>query len=337
MNLYPLLMTPHFRHGAETPWGGYTLRDIFMKDAPDDITGVSLEVSVIEGQESMVSNGVHAGKSLARMVELWGQDLTGLEGGRFPLVLKLLDAQTDLSLQVNPDDAYAMAHENVPGKNEAWVILYAEPDARIVYGLDTKGEDLRTIMNEGRLEECLRWKTVQPGDVYYIPAGIAHAMGGGIQCYNIQETSDIAYRLYDWNRKDAQGQGRELHTEKALEVCDAERRLEKNEGTTVLCKGGSRTYYISDSHFELCRLNVSGRMPLEAGRMLFLTAMGPCEIHWPEGMVELNPFQTAVIPAALEGVTVEGNTKVLMSSLPDRERLREELGYRAENVDGLVD
>lgn len=337
-NLYPLLMAPSYRHGAETPWGGTMLRDAFMKDAPEGIVGESLEVSALPGHESLVANGPHAGKTLPRMIELWGEDLTGPIEGDFPLLLKLLDAAKPLSVQVHPDDAYAGAHEGGKlGKTEAWMILNADPGAKLVYGLDTKGEDLRRIVDEGRLEEVLHWENVRPGDVLYIPSGTVHALNGGIQCYEIQQSSDVTYRFWDWGRVDAQGRSRELHLDKAVDVSRPDRKLGKQEGTTVLCKGGSRTYYICDKYFELCRLNLSGKMPLEAGRMRFLTPMGPCTLRWAEESMELPPFVTVLIPAGLEGVVIEGNTKVLMSGPSDQAALREELGYRAENVAGLME
>jgi len=336
MTLYPLLMAPTFRHGEDTPWGGYMLRNTLMKDAPEDATGESLEISALPGHESMVSNGAHAGKSLSRMVELWGKALTGVDGG-FPLLLKLLDTMMPLSVQVHPDEAYALEHENDHSKSEAWIILNAEPGAKIVYGVDTQGEPLEKIIQEGRLSECLRWRTVRPGEVYYIPEGMVHALGEGILCYEVERSSDITYRLWDWDRVGKSGQPRELHVRKALDVCRSELRLEKIEGTTVLCKGGSRTYYVSDHNFELCRLNLSGRMPLEGGRMLFLTPMSPCQLRWAEGEMALEAFDSVLVPAALEGVELSGNAKVLMSSLPDREKLIEALDYRAENVAGLVE
>ena len=336
MSFYPLLMAPYFRHGEATPWGGSMLRDVFMKDTPDDCTGESLEVSALEGRESVVRNGVHAGKTFTKMIELWGRDLTGTDGGEFPLLLKLLDAQDSLSLQVHPGDEYALEHEGKLGKSEAWVVLNCEPGAKLVYGLETNGEDLRKIVAEGRLESALHWETVRPGDVLYIPNGTVHALGAGIQAYEIQQSSDATYRFWDWGRVGKDGKPRELHMEKALDVSLDEKRA-KIEGTTVLCKGGSRTYYISEKHFELCRLNLSGKMPLESGRMLFLTPMSPCTLKWGDEEMELNPFDSVVIPAALEGVVLEGDTKVMMSSLPDREALRAELGYRAENVAGLME
>ena len=335
MSIYPLLMAPYFRHGEETPWGGSMLRDAFMKDTPDDRTGESLEVSALSGRESVVRNGAHAGKTFNKMIELWGEELTGAYEGEFPLLLKLLDAQQMLSVQVHPGDEYGMKHHNKLGKSEAWVILNCEPGAKIAYGLDTNGEDLGKIVAEGRLESALHWEVVRPGDVFYIPYGMVHALGNGIQIYEIQQSSDVTYRFWDWGRVGKDGQPRELHTERAVEVSDAERHLSKIEGTTVLCKGGSRTYYISEEHFELCRLNLSGKMPLESGRMLFLTPMSPCTLHWGDESLELAPFDSVVVPAALEGAYLEGNTKVLMSSLPNQEALRAELGYRASNVAGL--
>lgn len=338
MNLYPLLMAPSFRHGAETPWGGHMLRDALMKDAPEDATGESLEVSALAGHESTVANGAHAGTALPRMVELWGETLTGPIDGDFPLLLKLLDPVLPLSVQVHPDDDYARAHGGRFGKTEAWIVLNAGPDGQIVYGTDTKGEPLDKVVADGRLKESLRFVKVRPGDVYYIPSGMLHALGEGVMVYEIQQSSDLTYRFWDWDRVDENGTSRELHVQKALDVCRPELRLEKIEGTTVLCKGGSRTYYISDRHFELCRLNLSGTMPLESGRMLFLTPLTPCALRWGDGEeMALNAFDTVLVPAGLEGVSLVGETKVLMSSTPNREALRTELGYRAENVAGLMD
>jgi mannose-6-phosphate isomerase len=179
--------------------------------------------------------------------------------------------------------------------------------------------------------------TVRPGDVLYIPAGTVHALGGSIQCYEVQQSSDVTYRFWDWARVGKDGKMRELHTEKALDVTNAGEILPKCEGATALCKGGSITYYIADTNFELARLSVSGKMPLMSGRMHMITPMGPCKITWPEGEIDVMPMTTVLIPAALEGVTIEGNLKALMSSPSDREYLKNELSYRAGNVAGLID
>ena len=335
--MYPLLMTPYFRHGSETPWGGNALGAWFGKEVPGEKTGESLEVSALKDRESIVANGPCAGQTFTAMIEKWGKDLTGIEPGEFPLLLKLLDADEMLSVQVHPGDDYAREHEGKYGKSEAWVVLNCAPGAKIAYGLDTDGKDLAEIVAEGNLESALHWEVVQPGEVYYIPHGMVHALGGGIQCYEIQQSSDATYRFWDWGRVGKDGQPRELHTKKALDVSRPELKISKIPGTTLLCEGGSRTYYISDENFELARLNVCGKMPLPEGRMLFITPTAPTKVTWAEGELEVAPFQTVVVPAAMKGVCVEGKLSVLLSCLPDRETLRNELGYRAENVAGLMD
>ena len=155
MNVYPLVMTPSFRHGSETPWGGHALKELFGKNSPDEITGESLEVSALPGHESRVANGEYAGKTLRDLFPLWGKCLTGLEVNDFPLLLKLLDTRQPLSVQVHPDDSYALSHEGKPGKSEAWYILDAAPGAQLVYGIDTHGESLRSVLDEGKLESSL--------------------------------------------------------------------------------------------------------------------------------------------------------------------------------------
>ena len=339
MTLYPLLMAPHFRSGEETPWGGSMLRDAFMKEAPDQ-TGESLEISALPERESMVRNGAHAGKSLSRMIELWGEQLTGLPAGSdFPLLLKLIDAKDTLSVQVHPDDTYAGANEGGKlGKTEAWIVLNCDEGARLAYGVDTHGKSLQEIVDGGaaEIEAALNWVDVRPGDVYYIPSGMVHAIGAGMQIYEIQQSSDVTYRFWDWGRVGRDGKPRELHTQKALDVSKVGDILPKCEGATVLRKGGSITYYISDGNFELGRLNVSGKMPLHDGRMHMITPMAPCKITWQGGEISPMPFSTVVIPAGLENVYIEGDLKALMSSPCAQEALRRELDYRAENVAGLV-
>ena len=334
MTLYPLLMAPYFRSGKETPWGGDMLRDAFMKDAPEQ-TGESLEVSALEGRESIVRNGAHAGTNLRRMAELWGHELTGTDSDSITLLLKLIDAKETLSVQVHPDDVYAQAHEGKLGKTEAWVILNCEPNAKIAYGLDTKGEALSDIVSCGgaAIENAIRWVNVRPGDVYYIPHGLIHAIGAGIQLYEIQQSSDVTYRFWDWNRT-----GRALHIPQAIDVSLPDLKPNKLYGTTALCKGGSRTYYIANEYFELSRLNVSGKMPVSDGRMLLLMPLGFCTLRWGDEEMQLSPFESVVIPAGLADAYVESDDcKVLMSAPSDRAALREELGYRAENVAGLTD
>ena len=172
-----------------------------------------------------------------------------------------------------------------------------------------------------------------------IPSGMVHALGGcqgDLVVYEIQQSSDITYRFWDWGRVDQQGRPRELHTQQALAVAKAELSLSPVSGATVLCQGGSVTYYIADRHFELSRLNVAGDMPLAAGRMLLITALGCGRLRWPQGQLELGPGQTALVPAGLEGAVLSGQLSALCSSTPNQQPLRALLGYRAGQVAGLT-
>jgi mannose-6-phosphate isomerase len=160
--LYPMKMRPAFRHGADTPWGGEGLRELFCKAIPDDLTGESLEISALPGHESVVENGALKGRTLLDVYETYGARLTGLpDGDGFPLLVKLLDAREMLSVQVHPGDAYAARRHGKRGKTEAWVVLDAPPGARIVLGLKA-GADLAEAVRAGTLEDALSWLSVSP-------------------------------------------------------------------------------------------------------------------------------------------------------------------------------
>jgi len=335
MIIYPLVTIPFFRHGPATPWGGSALHELYGKAIPDDRTGESLEISALTGMESVILNGEMAGCALSRAVATWGAALTGLGDGSFPLLVKLLHARAILSVQVHPDDAYAAARDGKRGKTEAWLILAAEPGSRVVYGIKTNADDFAALAGRGEVERALRWIPVYPGDVLYMPHGCVHALGGGIVAYEIQQASDATYRIWDWGRLDEDGLPRSLRIEDAKAAMRPELRLDKAPGATAACPGGSQTIYIADSNFELRRLNVWGTMPLRGGRMLLLTALGDVTLRWPGGEENLAPGQSCVIPAALDGVSLNGRATVACASLPDRDAVRAELGDGAKMVVGL--
>lgn len=221
--LLPLTMRPAFRGGKLTPWGGEKLRTVYGKPIAGVPTGESLEISCIPGLESTDEAGVKLPDLIAR----YGAAFAGRyaeEGRAFPLLLKLIDASESLSVQVHPDDAYAARAENGKlGKTEAWLILDAPEGSQLVYGIrpGTAKDALRAACERGAaVEPLLRRVDVHPGDVCFIPAGCVHAIGAGIMLYEIQQSSDVTYRFYDWDRVDAQGRRRELHLEKALDVTD---------------------------------------------------------------------------------------------------------------------
>lgn len=295
MPLEPILMTPAYRFGAETPWGGDGLKRAFQKEIPDDRTGECLEVSAIPGLESRDP----AGTSLPELIARYGERLTGPGFSHpFPLLLKLLDARDTLSVQVHPGNDYARRVEGKLGKTEAWHILRAAPGAELVYGLreGVTRERLTAACREGKaVEELLRRVKVRAGETYYIPAGTVHAVGKGILVYEIQQSSDVTYRFYDWDRHDAAGRRRELHLAKALDVAvlDFRRAAAREE---QLAPG--RSLLLREKYFSLERME-DGAFLLERDprRFRILTALRPCRLSWTEGEAALPAGRTALLPA----------------------------------------
>ena len=257
MTVYPLKMKPYFRHGSETPWGGGKLRELFNKDIPDDMTGESLEISALPGRESVIVNGELSGKTLTEAADVMGAELLG-EFKEFPLLLKLLDAKERLSVQVHPDDEYAARVEGKRGKTEAWYILNADPGAKLVFGVKAKSsEELRQIVASGHIEDTLNWIDVRPGDCLYIQSGTVHAIGGGIVLYEIQQSSDVTYRMWDWGRP------REIHTQKALDVTRC--RHSDAPGRAADDRGNGRRAHIADRR-RLLQAHAPERDGTHAGR-----------------------------------------------------------------------
>ncbi len=312
-DVYPLVMNPSFRSGQSTPWGGRALHDKYGKHTPEEITGESLEISALPGHESHVVNGAFRGKSLGEVFALWGERLTGKREKVFPLMLKLLDAEQCLSVQVHPDDRYAMEHEGKAGKSEAWYILDADPGARLVYGIDAEGGELRSIVESGRLEDHLHWVEAHAGDVFYIPSGTIHALGPGIRCYEIQQSSDVTYRFWDWNRTGRDGKPRELHLAKALDVSGAEGRPETAGADRAGSAEDGAELLVSDPHFRLYAVDLDGSYTLPAGKMQFVTPTAACTLRWEGHSQELAPYQSALIPAGLKGTEISGSGRVLLS------------------------
>ena len=295
MLLEPIKMYPAYRHGAQTPWGGSRLREVFHKNIPDDHTGESLELSAIPNLNSVTEEGV----GLEELLSKYGEALVGTKvQGPFPLLLKLLDARDRLSVQVHPGDAYAARVENKQGKTEAWVILDCDEGAELVFGVRegvTKEELKRASMAGKAVEPLLGRVRVKPGDVYYIPAGTVHAIGAGILIYEIQQSSDVTYRFYDWGRTDSKGNKRELHIEKALDVVDLSIRQEKTVPVQI---AEGREQLLRETYFSLQRWKKT-EAQLKADERCFkiLTALGETLLQWEGGQMTLPAGQTVLLPA----------------------------------------
>ena len=312
----PQRMHPAFRDGKLTPWGGDKLGKIYGKPVSNEITGESLEVSCIPGLESTDDMG----RPLPELISEFGTAFAGRYAAQpFPLLLKLIDARDKLSVQVHPDDDYAAENEKGKlGKTEAWLILDAPEDGELVYGIKpgTTLEELRTACEQGEMvEPLLRRVKVKPGDICYIPAGCVHAIGAGIMLYEIQQSSDLTYRFYDWNRTDAQGNRRELHLQKALDVTDLSFALDpvqSGASESNVERVLDETYFTLD----LIRSDKESEIPAihEVG---LLTALeGNLRIEWRNGSLTLNPGDSLYLPTSCPYMKLKGKGKAALA-MPD--------------------
>ena len=220
--LYPLRFHSQFK---QTIWGGSRIAALKNTVTPLEKIGESWEISDVSGSESVVMDGALQGLTLSALLKDYKEQLVGESvyhryGDTFPLLIKFIDAQDGLSIQVHPDDTVAKARHNCLGKSEMWYVMEAQNNAQLVSGFNRvlTTEAYQRFVEEGRVEEIVKYHSAQEGDVFYLPPGRVHAIGKGILLAEIQETSNITYRIYDYNRTDSNGQHRELHVKDAQDV-----------------------------------------------------------------------------------------------------------------------
>ena len=305
--LWPIRMVPAFRGGSLTPWGGSRLRECFGKETKEDHTGESLEVSCIPGLESSDPMG----RKLPELVAELGEKLVGNYADKpFPLLLKLIDVRDRLSVQVHPNDSYAAARENGKlGKTEAWLILDTPPEGcELIYGVrpGTTLQMMRKASEAGSaVEKLLNRVKVYPGDTCYIPAGCVHAVGEGVMLYEIQQSSDLTYRFYDWDRTDADGNRRELHLDKALDVADlccapVPMRVEKAFGVKRVL---SEQYFTLD----LIRTDTAEMLPRVHEFGLLTVTEGSMELRFAGGSVPMKAGETCLLPCSSPELALVGS------------------------------
>lgn len=311
-----------------TIWGGRNLIRIAGKQLPEqEKIGESWETAT----DTVALNDPYSGQTLGALVEQYGEALIGARaaeifGMRFPLLAKFIDAQDQLSVQVHPDDAYASAHENGKlGKTEAWYILQADDGAEIVYGLNKKASEgqIRQAIAENRLEDYLRRVKVHAGNVVLVPAGTVHAICAGIVLYELQEYSDVTYRLYDYGRLQPDGQPRELHVEQSLAVMNyAPPEFDFVQPVAVdEAHPEQRRVLVGCRYFVEEEANVQGEasgMERPGSCQIISVLQGSCEVVWSGGTVLVGLGETVVLPAAIGPHTLQaGFARVLRSWVPD--------------------
>lgn len=321
---YPLLFEPLYKNYI---WGGRHLESLGKK-LPEGNTAESWEIACHPDGTGIISNGEYKGLSLQELIneykeKLLGTDIYQENNNKFPLLIKLIDANKDLSVQVHPDDKYAFANENGElGKNEMWYVVDALPGTLLVSGLKSgiTKEDFQKAINDNNVEDCLNFVEVNAGDCFNIPAGLVHAIGEGNLICEIQQNSNTTYRVYDYNRTDDQGNKRPLHVEKALDVIDfSERNKIRYTGLTIDDEALKRTYLVANEYFAVEKISFDGNFKenTEGERFHCYTVLdGLIEING----VEITKAHSCLIPASAGKYEVSGRGTVIKSYVPDLQK-----------------
>lgn len=322
--LYPLKFKPIFK---ERIWGGRKIETAFGKKLPaGEKIGESWELSGVDGNVSVVANGTLKGNNLQELIEIYMGDLVGDKvfekyGEEFPLLIKLIDADDNLSIQVHPDDELAAQRHHSFGKTEMWYVVGHEPDAMLYLGFNqpVDKEKYLKYLEAGTLAELLNAYKVQDGDAYFIPAGTIHAIGKGLLIAEIQQTSDITYRVFDWNRVDPKtGQGRELHTELALDAIEYKSRSDYK--TVAAPKVNAPVTLEKCPYFQTNSLIVDGAVERDYADMdsfvIYICLDGNLELEYDGGTETVKKGETVLIPAELNEVRLKGQGKVLEVYIP---------------------
>ncbi len=318
MTLYPLKFEPILK---ERLWGGTKLQSVLNKKIESEITGESWEISGVTGDVSIVSNGNLSGMSLAELIASQGKSLLGQSvidrfGTDFPILIKFIDAKQDLSIQLHPNDKLAKERHNSFGKTEMWYIMDSDSDAKLIVGFNksvTKEEYSEALKNDTLLN-LLNYEQVREGDTFFINTGKIHAIGAGVLLAEIQQTSDITYRVFDFNRRDKNGNLRELHTDLALDAIDYERKddfvvnyskRQDQVNTMVVCP-----------YFKTNFIQLSKNLQLDVAQrdsfIIYMCVGGAVTISTETGEVHLQKGETALVPAIVQKIDLKSNRAKLL-------------------------
>ena len=314
-NLYPLQFNPILK---ERIWGGEKLKTILNKPIVSPITGESWELSAVEGDCSIVANGDFKGYTLIEIIENHPEELLGTKviekfGKQFPLLFKFLDAREDLSIQVHPNDALAQKRHNSFGKTEMWYVMQADPKSRLIVGFkeDSNATEYVEKLEKNELLSILDTKEVQKGDVFFLETGTVHAIGAGLVIAEIQQTSDITYRLFDFNRKDAHGNTRELHVDLALDAINYQRVETQKEYAKFVNQSNTM---VDCPYFTTNYIPLQGEMVVnktEESFTVYMVVDGCFSIDINGLEYNYQTGDTVLVPAALQLFTISGNASLL--------------------------
>ncbi|MGL4453634.1 MAG: mannose-6-phosphate isomerase, class I [Sarcina sp.] len=305
-------------------WGGRDFES-FRNNMPEGMIGESWDIACHDNGMSVISNGEFKGMDFKDLINLKGDLLLGTEidKERFPLLVKLINANDKLSVQVHPNDIYGLKVENDLGKTEAWYVVDAFEGANLVVGTNgcTK-EEFLTAINNGTCEELLNRIPVKKGDVFFVNSGLVHAIGEGVVIAEIQQNSDTTYRVFDYNR------GREIHVEKAMDCIDFTLEGKISRGITLNKESYSKTILNVCDYFSLEKYAINGicKEKSDLERFYIFTCVeGNGLIKTQASSIEITKGDSIFIPASLGEYIIEGNLEVLKSYVPNKEKIKNEI------------
>lgn len=327
--LYPLTFKTIFK---DKLWGGEKIQTILGKDfSPLPNCGETWEISGVKGNVSVVENGALVGTSLRTLIETYKGKLLGERvyrkfGNEFPLLVKFIDANADLSIQVHPDDELARERHDSFGKSEMWYIFQADPGSQLIAGFNRELDKDTYVdyFESGRLTEILNHEEVEADDVFYLPAGRVHTIGKGLLLAEIQQTSDITYRIYDFDRVDAAGNKRELHVEEALDAIDYNFYPEYKTNYTP--EQNSANTIVESPYFSTQRLHCTQPIKRDYSDLdsfvILVCVGGTLEIKYEGGNLYMKLGDAVLIPANIENLTLvpKGEFKLLESYIPQESK-----------------
>ncbi len=315
--LYPLKFQPILK---DKIWGGQKLHQILHKPTTSKNAGESWEISDVEGDTSLVANGALQGSSLNYLLETHTSDLLGEKnfrqfGTKFPLLIKFIDAKEDLSVQLHPNDQLAKTRHNSFGKTEMWYVVQADSESNLIVGFNQEmtQELYLKHLEDKTLQSILNFDTVKAGDAYFIEVGRIHAIGAGVLLAEIQQTSDITYRVYDWDRVDSEGNERELHNDIALEAFDFD--MPDNFRVDYTKNSDSPTELVSCPYFTTNVLKVNDTILKENTHdsfMIYMCVEGKAQIEVDGNQTEISMGETVLIPACIKRFSISANHAKLL-------------------------
>lgn len=306
-------------------WGGNRLKKVFHKESPYEVTAESWELSAHPDGQSMIEGGAYAGMKFGAFVHAKKSAVCGWKSemfDRFPVLIKFIDAKQPLSIQIHPDDDYAFVNEGEFGKNEVWYVLDAEPDSYLYCGLnrDVSKEELRQRIADHTITEVLNRMAVKPGDVIFVPAGTIHAIGSGILLVEIQQNSNSTYRVYDYDRLDTDGNRRQLHIEKALDVVQTAKYQPETGGAQqpVQKEGYTEQLLAQCKYFRCVKYDVQEEVILTMDDSSFrsivvLSGEGTMRVHTET--CELHPGDSFFIRAGRKRIHIQGKCNLIATNI----------------------